>query len=119
MIYEIIKMKIEREIVQRPIDNCIFGLPNNLILLISRYLFFTLYCLKLLINYFQINMFFDCILLNPQHRGVFGEVWLAATRGVNCLTKARILGVDVVKIWFVLICTLTIHLKSKLTLYIF
>lgn len=44
-------------------------------------------------------MFFDFILLGPQHRGQFGEAWIAATRGVKCLSKAVIREIDVEKLW--------------------
>lgn len=44
-------------------------------------------------------MFFDINLLCPQHKGKFAMVWIAATRGINKLSKKQILAVDIVEVW--------------------
>ncbi|XP_057654472.1 uncharacterized protein LOC130892830 [Diorhabda carinulata] len=43
-------------------------------------------------------MFFDLILLNPQHRGQFGKAWLAATLGIKKLSRNDLNEMDVCKL---------------------
>ncbi|CAH1173984.1 unnamed protein product [Phaedon cochleariae] len=43
-------------------------------------------------------MFFDIVILNPQHKGNFSHAWIAATRGVRFIPKGQIKELDIPKL---------------------